>query len=110
MAKATELFESVWLEHYPSLDLHTEYRFHPVRRWLFDYASLESRVAVEIEGGTWARGRHVQPRGYRKDCEKYNAAALLGWAVLRYTSEMVVDDPLGVVQEVARLVELRRQI
>ena len=68
-----------------------EYRFHPVRQWRFDYADPEYLLAVEIEGGTWSGGRHVSGQGYRNDAEKYNEAALLGWLVLRFTSDMVRD-------------------
>jgi len=43
----------------------------------------ELKVALEIEGGIWAKGRHVSPRGFILDCEKYNEASSLGWVVLR---------------------------
>lgn len=69
----------------------SEYRFHPVRKWRFDYAWPDRKIALEIEGGTWTGGRHVRPRGFERDCEKYNAAALLGWIVLRVTTAMVND-------------------
>jgi len=68
-----------------------EYRFHPRRRWRFDFAWPERRLAAEIEGGTFVRGRHVRPQGYENDCEKYNEAALAGWRVLRFTGAMVRD-------------------
>jgi len=70
-----------------------EYRFHPKRRWRFDLAWPEQKVAVEIEGGGWVRGRHHRPAGYRQDCEKYNAAVLMGWRVLRYTPDMLSKMP-----------------
>jgi very-short-patch-repair endonuclease len=57
-----------------------EYRFHPTRRWRFDFAWPAEKLAVEIEG----RGRHQTFIGFRNDCEKYNAALLLGWRVLRF--------------------------
>lgn len=61
-----------------------EYRFDPVRRWKFDFAMVEQKIAVEVEGGVWTRGRHVRPAGFIADCEKYNAAVMQGWRVLRY--------------------------
>jgi len=61
-----------------------EYRFDPKRRWRFDFAWPSLRIAVEIEGGVWIRGRHVRPVGYLGDLEKYNRAVVLGWRVLRY--------------------------
>jgi very-short-patch-repair endonuclease len=61
-----------------------EYRFDPERRWRFDFAWPSLKIAVEIEGGVWIRGRHVRPVGYLGDLEKYNRAVVLGWRVLRY--------------------------
>ena len=61
-----------------------EYQFHPTRKWRFDFAWPAVRLAVEVEGGVYGRGRHVRPSGFIKDCEKYNAAALAGWVVLRF--------------------------
>lgn len=62
-----------------------EHKFHPTRRWRFDFALPEHRVAVEVEGGTWNGGRHTRGSGYAKDCEKYAEALCLGWRVLRVT-------------------------
>ncbi len=68
-----------------------EYRFAPPRRWRFDLAWPPRWLAVEVEGGTWSAGRHTRAAGYRADVEKYNAAALAGWTVLRVTADMVRD-------------------
>lgn len=68
-----------------------EYRFAPPRRWRFDYCWPDRRIALEIEGGTWNGGRHVRGKGYERDCQKYNAATLAGWTVLRVTTPMVRD-------------------
>ena len=70
-------------------DYEQEYRFHPVRRWRFDFAFPEQKIAIECEGGTWTGGRHTRGRGFEGDCHKYNAAAMLGWTVLRFTSGMI---------------------
>lgn len=63
----------------------SEYRFAPPRRWRMDYAWPAHRVALEVEGGVWTRGRHTRPTGYLRDVEKYNAAAVRGWRLLRCT-------------------------
>lgn len=65
--------------------------FAPPRRWRADFAYPDLRILIEVEGGTWRRGRHTRGAGYEKDCEKYNAAALAGWLVLRFTANMVDD-------------------
>lgn len=59
------------------------------RRFQFDFVWEDLKVAVEIEGAVFARGRHVRGTGYSKDCEKYNYAALLGWTLLRFTSPLL---------------------
>lgn len=60
-----------------------EHRFHAVRRWRFDYAWPEQRVALEVEGGVWTGGRHTRGAGFVGDLEKYNAAVVAGWRVVR---------------------------
>lgn len=64
-----------------------EYRFAPPRKWRFDYAWLDNKVAVEIEGGLWIQGRHNRAEGMIKDMEKYNMATFLGWKVFRFVPE-----------------------
>lgn len=61
-----------------------EYKFCPYRRWRFDFAWPEKKIAVECEGGCWSGGRHTRGSGFIKDAEKYNCAVLMGWRVLRY--------------------------
>lgn len=72
-------------------DLHVEcvkeFKFHPVRKWRFDYAIPEHKIALEVEGGVWTGGRHVSGKGFLGDMEKYNAATLLGWRVFRTTPD-----------------------
>lgn len=78
-----------------------EYRFDARRRWRFDLAWPDRRIAAEIDGGTWIGGRHTRGAGYRRDCEKLNAAELQGWHVLRFTSDMVQDDTAAFALELA---------
>lgn len=82
-----ELLEMMLEEGLPLAEM--EYRFAPPRLWKFDLAYPDRKLAIEIEGGTWVRGRHITPSGYARDCEKYSIAALLGWTVVRVTSDMV---------------------
>jgi len=57
----------------------------PERRWKFDLAWLLQKVAVEVDGGIFSRGRHVRGVGFEKDAEKRNAAVMAGWRVLHFT-------------------------
>jgi very-short-patch-repair endonuclease len=59
------------------------------RRWRADFAFPEKKVLIEVEGGVWVRGRHNRGQGFINDCEKYNAAAEMGWTVLRYPPEFI---------------------
>ncbi len=66
-----------------------EYRFHPKRRWRFDFAWPLYKVAVEVDGGIYSRGRHVRGYGFERDAEKGNGAVLNGWLVLHFTPRQV---------------------
>jgi very-short-patch-repair endonuclease len=66
-----------------------EYVFHPKRKWRFDFYFPEHKLAVEVEGGT--NGRHQRIGGFIGDAHKYNAAAIMGILVLRYTTAMVMS-------------------
>ena len=76
-----------------------EYRFHPTRRWRFDYCwrwpEATARqgfgvcVALEVQGGIWSRGKHGRGSGIVKDYEKLNHAQANGWRVLQLTPQQV---------------------
>lgn len=77
-------FEAEWsLRALRGAVLHRQFRFHPQRRFTFDFAFPEVKVAVEIEG---FGGKLDQIVGASKDCEKYNLAIECGWVVLRHTA------------------------
>ena len=86
-----------------------EYRFHGTRKWRFDFAHPGRRIAVEIEGGIFARGRlgHSTGVGIKKDMKKYNEAALLGWTVLRYMPEQTGEMLRDVERMVRKRVDIR---
>jgi very-short-patch-repair endonuclease len=71
--------------------LYDEYRFHPTRKWRFDYAIPAKKIAIEYEGQPYriAKGGHNTIKGFQSNCEKYNEATLLGWKVLRFTAKMI---------------------
>jgi hypothetical protein len=84
------------------LDFEPEFKFHPERKWRFDYIvrgkKWESICAIEIEGGIFQNGRngsggigrHTRGAGYVADMEKYNHAAALGHRVIRFTPEQIL--------------------
>lgn len=82
-----ELMLQMRLESIPTPE--REYRFHPTRMWRADFGWPDKRLLVECEGGVWIRGRHTTGQGFVADVEKYNAAVLLGYRLLRFTADMV---------------------
>ena len=74
--------------------LEVEFRFRPKRRWRADFAHLESRTLIEIEGGVWVGGRHNRGAGFMADAEKYLEAALAGWRVVRLAAPQITPDNL----------------
>lgn len=62
---------------------HREYLFHDTRDWRMDYAWPEQKIALEVEGGVFTGGRHTRGVGFMNDMEKYNAAAVMGWRIIR---------------------------
>lgn len=79
------------------------------RQWRFDFAWPDVLVAVEVEGAVFTGGRHTRGVGFTADCEKYNAAVVLGWAVLRVTGSMLRRSEVGAsLDQLARLLSDRR--
>lgn len=75
-----------------------EHRYAWPRRYRFDFAWPDIKLAVEIDGGNrlavigkngkpYAVGRHTQADDYAK----LNLAIKLGWRVLRFTPAMVTS-------------------
>jgi very-short-patch-repair endonuclease len=61
--------------------------------WVFDFAIPPLWMLIEIDGGTRSNKRsgHNSIAGIQRDRDKSNDAVALGWAVLRYTSEDVIN-------------------
>ena len=68
------------------IDFIQEHKFLYNRKFRFDFAIVEHKIAIEYEGIMAYKSRHTSVTGYSKDCEKYNLAVINGWRVLRYTA------------------------
>ncbi|MBU6955892.1 endonuclease domain-containing protein [Hahella sp. HN01] len=91
-----------------------EYRFHPVRRWRFDFAWPDYRIAAEVEGitcygrnknGTLKLGRHQTAKGVSADMEKYAEAMALGWSVFRCDAKLINSG--RAVEVITQMMKLR---
>ena len=61
------------------------------RKWRFDFAWPEVRLACEVDGAIWTGGRHTRGAGVLKDCEKVSAAAGQGWRLVRVAPQHVAS-------------------
>lgn len=92
-------------ELYAAMD--AEHKFHPKRRWRFDFAWPSQLVAVECQGGTFSRRRsgHSSGMGLQNDYDKLNAAAVLGWRVLQFSAKHLQQTPVQVADVVKDILE-----
>jgi len=87
-------FETRWRQLHPELPMPVQqYRGIPGRKFRFDMCWRGPMVVVELQGGTWSRGRHTRGQGYENDCEKLNLAQMHGWMVFYLTTTMLKNDP-----------------
>jgi len=104
------------------------------RRWKFDRAWPNQKIAVELEGGRYGRtitcqncgqlvratrgdgtagkpirvlGWHARDERFQADIEKYNAAQILGWIVLRFTREDVEGMPFDMISAIRMAFTMR---
>ena len=82
-----------WIEQHGLVRPIVELQFHRPRLWRFDFAWALPQIALEMEGGVFgytdehgefqSKGAHSSIAGILRDIDKYNAAQVAGWTVLR---------------------------
>lgn len=94
-----------------------EFKFHEHRKWRFDYAWPEYKLAIEVEGGVYGRGKkcpvcgqsrkgaHSSVTGILRDIEKYNMATVFcGWRVYRVLPDKLLT--LSTINDIKEAMEL----
>ena len=71
------------------IEFEQEFEFHPKRKWRADFHLVGKKILVEVEGAIWSGGRHTRGKGYIGDMEKYNAATMMGFQVIRFSTDQV---------------------
>jgi hypothetical protein len=127
LSKEQRAFLALWEQHGPSEIAAPvpEYRFARRafgRQWRADLCFVPQRVIIEFDGGAWSRrggkkcpccgqtptGRHNTGAGFLKDLHKLDAAAALGYIVLRYPPHEFMGREAGIIlNEVASIVSTR---
>jgi very-short-patch-repair endonuclease len=82
------------------LEFIREYRFDKERKWRADFFVVEHGILIEIEGAVspnakfhpeWQQGRHQRSAGMIEDMHKYNVATMLGYRVLRFPTQEILN-------------------
>lgn len=80
-----QLGMDIWPEFHFLLSPHPDYRF--------DYAIPDFKIAIEQEGGVWAKGNsgHSSGTGIMRDMDKSSLAAVHGWTLIRRTPKQLLS-------------------
>jgi hypothetical protein len=88
-AKQKDIF--MMLLEKEGFDVWPEFFFSTERLYRFDYAIPEYKIAIEQEGGIWAKGKsgHSSGTGIQRDMDKNNLAISQGWVIIRRTPDQM---------------------
>jgi len=78
-----------WTKRYPHMTPKTQYRFHPTRKYRFDFAWPTIKIAVEVQG--YGAG-HTSLPGMTQDYNRHLDAMLLNWKIVFLTSVHLKSD------------------
>jgi len=106
--KATleDQFLETWKRLWPNLPLPL--RQYPIRNpetghdWRLDFSWPEWKLSLEIQGGAFNKGRHINPIGQAKDYAKHNHLTSNGWRCLYFSTPMLknMEDAVNITAEV----------
>jgi len=82
-----------------------QYAFAPGRRYRLDFAFVDEKVGIELQGGLRSGGAHARPDGILRDYDKSNLATASGWRVLHYATSHIEDDPESVIAQIRTVLE-----
>lgn len=87
------------------LEVWREFYFSTERLYRFDYAIPEYKVAIECNGGIWAKGNsgHSSGKGIMRDMDKNNLAQSLGWNLISVTpGQLMTSYTIGLINDLAK--------
>ena len=77
-----------------------EFTFCEGRKFRWDFAFPDFRLAIEVQGGLFSGGRHVRGAALLQEQEKRNIGAELGWRILYVTpQELCMMDTVNMVKK-----------
>lgn len=66
-----------------------EFRAIPGRKFRYDFAWIEHRLLIEVNGGTYARGAHSTGTGIARDYIKIRLAQDNGWKIYPFDGNSI---------------------
>ncbi|GCE26342.1 hypothetical protein KDA_18260 [Dictyobacter alpinus] len=93
-----ERFLYFWIKHNIPYTLVRQYQIGP---YYTDFAHLESRVIIEIDGAAY----HSTPEQIQRDQYRQQRLEDWGWTVIRFTGSQVYRDPVRSIYRARRTIE-----
>ena len=66
-------------------------KWWPGRAFELDFAWIEHRIGLEIQGAIWIKSKHTTGTGIMRDIDKSNAAIELGWRVVTAYDKLIIS-------------------
>lgn len=102
---AERRFAQLWVEMFPTIDLYTQYVFHPKRRFSLDFYQPDAMVGIEVQGSIHTVGGHSTGTGIARDYEKARIAAEVGILIVSVAAGDVEER--SVLESVAEVIRGR---
>jgi len=88
-ASELELYFALQVEAIGLPEPEREYLVPGVPRFRYDFAWIEQKLLVEINGGTWGHMGHSTGKGIARDYRKNRLPQALGWRCYSFTGDEV---------------------
>lgn len=95
-------FAQIWVAKFPHIDLVTQLKPVPGRRFALDFAHPPSKTGIEINGGIWRKSAHSSGKGLLRDYEKTRLSALYGWLIVPLAPQQIGDETLDQIAQIIR--------
>ncbi len=92
MRRWMDFCRSKCLRLWPCWCVIRQYQPEKSRKWRFDFAWPDKKIAVEVVGGLYVQGGHNRAERIRRDVEKLNTVVSEGWRVLHFPSLKNAND------------------
>lgn len=101
VSELEEQFANLWRILAPEApEPQRQVRFASDREFTLDFAWIPYLVFLEVQGGTFTAGRHSRGTGQRDDATKNNLAVKMGWRPFYATTDMISEDPQGLMNDI----------